>query len=285
MPGPLEFLLGILLPALLCGGLLAAAQRGGERVRSAGAGLAFGLAWFGAYVYWSGGLPAVPSAERTLPARDWLAWVVLVAGSSWLAVLAGVPAKTLALVSRPVLSAGLAGLSLRILAERSGSYWTPLLAAVSIFVAWRIAERWISAADGPRATLALCLSATGTSLASLFAHNSLIAALAGALAASLGAAAVLALLVPSFRLRSGAIAIVVLVLCGCLLNDVFFASFSRTGALLLVGSVLAPGLLELSSQGSVQPQHRWRDLLLAAGLALVPAALAVWIAWTPGEAG
>jgi hypothetical protein len=274
VPGPIDFLLGILLPAIFCGGLLAAAERRGERLRSAGAGLAFGLAWFGAYVYWSGGLPAVPSADRTLPARDWLAWIVLVAS---------VPSGRLSLVSRPILSAALAGLSLRILAERSGSYWTPVLAAASIWFVWRIAERWIAASDGPRAPIALCLSATGTSLASLFAHNSLIAALAGALAACLGAAACLALFVPSFRLRSGAVAVVMLVLCGCLLNDVFFASYARTGAVLLVVSVLAPGMLELSPRDGARHAHRWRDVLLAAGLALVPAALAVWIAWTPGE--
>jgi hypothetical protein len=274
VPGPYEFLLGILLPALLCAGLLAVAERGGERWRSAGASLAFGLAWFGAYVYWSGGLPAVPGADRTLPAKDWLAWVVLVAS---------VPSGKLSLVSRPVLSAALAGLSLHILAERSGSYVAPVLCAAAILAVWTLAERWTRASDGLRAPLALCLSATGTSLASLFAHNSLIAALAGVLAACLGAAAVLSLLVSSFRLRSGAIAVVALVLCGCLLNDVFFASFSRTGAFLLVGSVLAPGLLELSPMGGAQPAHRWRYALLAAGLALVPAALAVWIAWTPGE--
>jgi hypothetical protein len=213
-----------------------------------------------------------------------MAWVVLLSGCSWVAVAAGLPAKALSLVSRPVLSAALAGLSLRILAERNGSYLTPVLAAASILVVWTISERWIAASDGPRAPLALCLSATGTSLASLFAHNSIVAALAGALAACLGAAAALALLAPPFRLRSGAIAVVVLVLCGCLLNDVFFASFSRTGAVLLVGSVLAPGLLELSPKDA-RLHHRRRDALLAAGLALVPAALAVWIAWTPGEAG
>jgi hypothetical protein len=68
-------------------------------------------------------------------------------------------------------------------------------------------------------------------------------------------------------------------------NAGFFAfpRLSVWSALLLCGSLLAPALLDFRRQDGDRAHGSWKDAALAAGLALVPAALAVWIAWTPGE--
>jgi hypothetical protein len=281
MPGLSEIALGLFLPALFCGLILAAGELREGRLRGVAAGLAFGLSWFAAYLSWAG-VPTWPSVGQDPAARDWLAWIVLLAGTSSLLGLAGLPARVLALVSRPVLSAALAGLSLTGWAMRRGSWAGPVVTFLAIWVAWTLAERWIPKAAGPRAPLALLLTAVGTSIASLFAQNAVFASLAGALAACLGASTVLALLSPSFRLETGASAVIALVLAGCVLNDWFFASLPPASGLLLAGSILAPGLLDLGGPREKRARASFREVLLAAGLALVPAVLAVWIAWTPG---
>jgi hypothetical protein len=253
-------------------------------VRFALSGLAFAVAWFVAHLAWAG-WPAWPSHDRTPGARDWLAWIVLAYGISRLLVLSGVPASALARLSRPIFSAAVPGFLLHVLAQRSGS-WTPsLVVAVATLCVWTVADRWIPRVEGPRAPLALLVTATGVSLASLFCHSALIASLAGALATCLGAAVVLTLIVPTFHLRSSASGTIVLVLAGAIVNVGFFAfpTLPVWSALLLCGSLLAPALLDLRGQKQEGTHGSWKDAALAAGLALVPAALAVWIAWTPGE--
>ncbi len=286
MPGLLELALGLLLPALICGIALLAAQRGSEAVRFAVSGLAFAVAWFVAHLAWAG-WPAWPSHDRTPGARDWLAWIVLACGVSALLVLVGVRANTLARLVRPICSAALPGFSLYVLTQRNGSWATPAVLALVILCVWSLADRWIPHVGGPRAPLALLVTATGVSLACLFCHSALIASLAGALAACLGAAVVLTLLVPTFHLRSSASGAIVLVLAGCLVNVGFFAfpTLPVWSALLLCGSLLAPALLDLRSKRREGAHGSWKDAALAAGIALAPAALAVWIAWTPGEEG
>jgi hypothetical protein len=202
-----------------------------------------------------------------------------------LLVLAGVRASALARFARPIFSAALPGLLLYVLTRRNGTWGTPAVLALVILCAWSLADRWIPRVDGPRAPLALLVTATGVSLASLFCHSALIATLAGALATCLGATVVLTLLVPAFRLRESASGAIVLVLAGCLVNAGFFAfpRLSVWSALLLCCSLLAPSLLDFRSRGGERIHGSWKDAALAAGLALVPAALAVWIAWTPGE--
>jgi hypothetical protein len=283
MPSLLELSLGLLLPALICGLVLLAAQRGNESVRFAASGLAFSVAWFVAYLAWAG-WPAWPSHDRTPGARDWLAWLVLAYGISRLLVLSGVPANALARLSRPIFSVAVPGFLLHVLAQRNGS-WTPsLVVAVATLCAWTVADRWIPRVEGPRAPLALLVTATGVSLASWFCHSALIGSLAGALATCLGAALVLTLIVPTFRLRSSASGAIVLVLAGTIVNVGFFAfpTLPVWSALLLCGSLLAPALLDLRGQNKADAHGSWKDAALATGLAFVPAALAVWIAWTPG---
>jgi hypothetical protein len=284
MLGLLRIALGIFGPALFCGLLLTGAQRAGAGARTALSGVAFGTAWFAAYVALAG-TPAWPSAEKIPAARDWLAWVVLLAALASLLHLTRIPARMLAAITRPVLSAALVVLSLRTWAERSGSWATLGLSFLVILSAWTAADRWIARADGPRAPLALLVAAIGVSLANHLAHSALLGAIAGALAASLAASTILAALVPSFRLLSGARAVIALVLAGCVLDGLVFSDLPLASALLLTGAVLAPGLLDLRGARSegIGGRGSWKNALLGAALAFVPTALAVWIAWTPGE--
>jgi hypothetical protein len=276
MPGAREIGLGLLLPALLCGVLLLLAWRSpSERLRAAAAGPAFGLAWFAACVAWSG-LPAWPSADRTPAAKDWLAWMAL---------LAGLCPDRIARIARPLFSAALAYLLLHARAERTGSWNGVVLAAAATFLAWIGVDRWTRRVTGPRAPLALLVAATGVSLACLFVHSALVASLAGALAACLGAATVVAFLDRGFRLDAGATRVVVIVLAGSLASALAFSfpPLPAASAVLLGASALAPGLLDLRRRGEPGARGGWVEAIAAAGLALAPAALAVWIAWTPGE--
>jgi len=269
---------GLLLPGVLCGLLLLVGERGGDRLRGALSGPAFGLVFLAAYAAWSG-IPAWPGPDRILPARDWLAWTILAASVASLA-LPLETSRSAAVLFRLVFSAALAGFSLWARAEREGSFASPILVALAILALWILTDRWVLPAAGPRAPLALLLAATGTSLASLFAHSALIASLAGALAAGLGAALAVSLALPALRLRRGATGILVLVLSGCLVNVHFFAQLPLASTLLLASAILAPGLVPGALKAGT---NRWRSALLGAVCALVPAVLGVWIAWSPDD--
>ena len=126
--------------------------------------------------------------------------------------------------------------------------------------------------------LALLAVAVGASLSILFSHSGLVAQLAGAMAACLGASAVVAFGDRRFRLRPAAVSVIVLVLGGCLLNGRFHSGLQDSSALLLLGSFFAPWLADLPALGGAGP---WKRI----GLAALPAAVAVALAWSPAGEG
>ena len=83
------------------------------------------------------------------------------------------------------------------------------------------------------------------------------------------------------RVALFASAVVLLVLGGVLIQGCVFSRLPWTSALLVVGSLLAPGLVGLHRRDD---DESWKLTLLALALALLPGALAVWTAWIP-EAG
>ncbi|MFN0009110.1 MAG: hypothetical protein ACKVXR_14500 [Planctomycetota bacterium] len=282
MPSPIEIGLGIFLPAVLCGLLLAFARPKGSGGHAALCGIAFGAPWLVSFYVFYGRSPAWPSPERTLTASDWLAWLVLLAAVSCLLYLAAIPARFLAAVLRVGLSAALVYLTLARWAERKGS-WAALVACFLAFaVVWTLTDAWVARARAPRAPIALAVAAIAASLASLLGRNAVLGEVVGALSACLVAAAFVPVLRPGFRLPASAVAIVFLVLGGSLMQGCAFSRLPWTSAGLVAAALLAPGLLELRRASDTES---WKRTLLAVLLALVPAALAVWTAWIPDESG
>ena len=282
MPGWFEIGLGFLLPVLLCALLIAIANARQERGRSAILGFAFGVPSTLAFVGFYRRFPAWPASGRTPPASDWLAWLVLLASLSSLLYLSSVRPRVLANFLRPGLSAALVLLTLARWAGRSGAWMTLAACFLALLLVWTAADTWIARARGPRPPLALAAAAMSVSLASLFGRSALLGALAGTIAACLVTSAILAVLRPGFRLPASATAVIVLVLAGVLIQGCVFSRVPWSSALLAAVSLLAPGLLELRRRDSVES---WKLTFLALALALVPGALAAWIAWQPDAGG
>lgn len=280
MPGLFELGLGILLPALLCALLLAIARARGARAHAALSGIAFGAPWAIAFVAFYRRFPAWPSSQRTPSASDWLVWLVLLAAFSSFLYFSSLPARILAMVLRLSFSAALVLLTLARWAERSDAWTTLAVCFLALAAVWTVSDAWIGRARGPRPPIALAVAAISASLANLLGRSALLGALAGAVAACLCAAALLATFRPGFRLPASATAVIFLVLGGVLIQGCVFSQLPWTSALLVVGSLLAPGLSEVrrSTDG-----ESWKRTLLAFALALVPGAMAVLMAWTPDE--
>lgn len=268
MPGLRDLLLGVLLPAILCWVALLVGRRLVEPAGRALAGVAFGAGYLVAHLSFAG-VPAWPSETTTPPARDWIAWTVLAA-----TLLAWVPGRGLSSAIRILLAIALGWLSLR---TRAGISW-PVIAGVCALLAAGTASAPALArrASGLSVPLALIATATGASFANLFSGSALLAQLAGAVAATLGASAAVALRDRRFRLSAPALGIVMLALGGCVLNGALYGQLPAASALLLAGAVFAPWLAELPVLGG---PRTWKRVALA----VVPAAAAVALAWSPSE--
>lgn len=281
MPGLFEFGLGILAPALLCALLLALALPRSTGAHAALSGIAFGLPAAIAFCAISRRLPAWPTPGRTPAAADWLAWLVLLAALSSLLYLTAVQPRILAISLRLMLAAGIVLLTLARWAVRTDSWPTLAVFFLALAITWTLSDAWIARARGARPPIALAVAALSASLANLLGRSALLAALAGALVACLVAAAILATLRPGFRLPTSATAVIFLVLGGVLIQGCVFSRLPWTSALFVAGSLLAPALLELRRRSEIES---WKRTLLAAALALLPGALAVWTAWIQYEA-
>jgi hypothetical protein len=280
MPGLDVFALGILLPALVCGVLLLFSQKLSEGPRGAVQGVAFGGSWLITFVVFVPGLPATPFGARTPAGYDWLAWTVVAVTIGSILGLASVPERIYAAVVRPVLAAELVFSSLGRWASRSGSWTALALSFLALVAVWSAGDSWIRRGSGLRAAVALWIAAVAVSLANLFAGSALLGALPGGAAACLGAAAALAVLNPGFRFQASASAVVALVLGGCVVQGLVFSRLPLASAFLLAASVVFPALADVRGRGA---RSRWKDALLAAALAAVPAAIAVGLAWSPSE--
>jgi hypothetical protein len=270
MLGPRDYLLGILLPAVLCGVCLLVGRRLVFGAGRALAGVGFGA---GCLLGQIGllGFPHLPSSGLKPSVQDWLAWTLLAATFFSALHVLDRSHRVLALLSRIALVAALSFLTL-------DSWTSGALAFAVLFAVTTAVEAQARQVSGATMPLALLCSAVGVSLASLFAQNALFAQLAGVAAACLGASVVVAWIDRKFRLPAAGAQVAMLVLGACLLSGTFYGELPRSSLVLLLASLIAPALSESPVLGGAKSVKR---VLFAA----IPAAVAVALAYRPASDG
>jgi hypothetical protein len=296
MPGPQDFVFGVLVPAILAGLILLVAwfRRGpaadvgraaagdlgrgatGDvgRGRVAGA-FALGVAYLAAHAYLFRGF-VVPAADRILAARDWIPWVVVAAMLLALVELVPALARGARRVVGPIACALLVWLSLGRQIGGSITLVEAVLALAVLVAAWASAEALARRAPGAGMPLVLWIVATGTSVACLLATTASMAQVAGALAGSLGAAVVLAWWNRHLSLDGGGVLVALVVIGACVINAVFYSTLPRASGLLLLFGLGTPWLALLPWFDALGPKAK---ALVRAGFAALPVGAALVLAY------
>lgn len=269
------------VPAFVVAALaLALAPRGGAPPGSAASkrrALSPAIATVAGYAAGHAGLdgwPRLPPSQ----AEGWLPWLAL----AFLAA-AGLEAGILRLQPprwflRSLLGLATSFVTLQALVPGWASWeaasWVVGL-GLSVTLVWSLSEAAARARDDPGVPLAWMLAAMGGSATLVAAHSAKLAFLAAALAATLGAAAVVTLFSP--RSMSPAAGATSGVLIGLLMNGRFYADLTWASAILialaLVGPAavwLLPGSMRTSRWTSVAVGLATSGILAAAAVALSP---------------
>jgi hypothetical protein len=277
-----EFVLGtVLLPAVIAGLVLALGWklwRRDDKPQPYWTGAVAIAGGFLAAFIVIDGVGAVPSEERTLSGLDWTFWgtgVVLLLGSlegKWTAheSVAGSWLRSAAHITLR----GLASLLLWRVLSNSSEAGIMVVAAslVGFLLLAASANSLASQRCGAAAPLTLWTSATGLAVVAGLSGSAKLGQLGGALAATLGAAVVLAWWRPRLSLAHGGATAAVFVLAALGLNAHFYSYMTGTDGLLLAASVLTPLALRIPAFGRVEGARRAG---LAFALALIPVAIAV----------
>lgn len=270
-------LLGILLPALICGAaLLSLGRLGEDRRRSMGLAVALGLAagYFAAqWVIF--GRPDFPPVDIThwLPYLAVAAAIVGIRESVWEASL---PIRWLI---RGLFSLAVFWLLLRPMVVNQWEagqsvLWLAGLAA-ALLLLWRELEILSERSDGLAQPLGLVIMAAASSVALVLTYSALLGQLAGALAAALGAAAVLSLLMKGVRLAPGGVPVVAVLLAGLWVCGSFYSSLPAYSVVLLWAAPSADWVGLRLSRGL----PRWLSVLIRAAAVAIPCAIAVYLAY------
>lgn len=282
MDGTTALIFGVLVPAVVAGAVLLfwARGKGEERpARTFIGALAFGIGYLVAYrfIY---GLPNMPGANVQLTPHEWLAWFVL--GAILLAPVRDV--ASLARWSNPLYVALFAVLTFRfplanVLASDFAGLAIRFGLTLVMYMAWNASDKLAERLRGPALPTAWMVAGTGIALSALFARTALMAQLAGALTACLGAAAVVGWIDRGARFPSGAVAIAWIVFAGVLVTAGIY-DLEKTAIALLVVALLAPWL----ATRKTLERRPLAQTLLACAAAAVPTAIALWIAYRPDPA-
>jgi hypothetical protein len=281
MPPISALVWGVLLPALIAGLVFLAGARAtpsDESPRPVLGALAIGLGYLVAHVAivsW----PPIPGGERQLAARDWIFWFVLAA--IVLAPLRGV--KRFKRIATPIYVALFCVLIFRntlihVLPDESKSLALRFGLTLLLYGVWAASERLASRVGGSAVAASLAITGIGVSLSALFSHIASLAMQTGAVVAGLGAAAVLGLIEKRARLPIGAVAIAMIVYACALVNSAIY-DLPRASWILLAASAVAPWLGETLRFRRNSPNKK---ALVDMALAALPAAVAVWLAWSAG---
>jgi hypothetical protein len=275
--GPSDLIYGVLLPALIAGVLLLLGGRGTShagRPRPLLGALAIGIGYLVAHTMRIG-VPPVPFGTTQVPARDWIAWIVV--GAIVLAPIRAIP--RLERWSGPLYLALFSVLIFKLVlgnavASDMGGLLVRLALTVALYTGWNLLERLSLRSTGPALPVGLIVAGSGIAASLLFSNAELPAQMCGAVCAGLGAAAVVGTMDKGFRLPIGALAVAVIVFAGNLvLGSVY--DLPRASAALLALALLAPWASEWGKLASMTPTRR---ALVSAVAAAIPAAIAVAVA-------
>lgn len=263
---------GVLAPAVWAGALLLAgwvsARTEGERRGWLGA-LAVGGGYLLGYALVLGGVPRFP------PAGAEAALFHLGAAAVLVGLLEGrSPA------ARRALRAGLSLAAPWVLLRRMVDQWEQtrvvmelLLLGAALLVAWSLLEAWARRRPGASVPLVLWLSASGAAWILFLGKSAKLGQLAGALAGTLGAAAVVSWLRPALVLAGGA-GVAAWVLGSLAITGGYLTSLPREAAALLFAAPLSGWLGEL---GPVRRMAPARAVVARLLLVAAPLAAALWI--------
>lgn len=277
MVGPSDIIYGILLPALIAGVLLLLGGRGtplAGKPRPFIGALAIGTGYLVCHVM-RVGMPPAPFGTTQVPARDWIAWLVL--GAIVLAPIRLVP--SLQRWSGPLYLALFSVLVFRVVLGNAigtdfRSMMVRLALTVLLYVVWNVLERLAQRSTGPALPVGLIVAGSGVALCAFFTSSELLAQQCGAVCAGLSAAAAIGLLDKEFRLPVGALAVALLVFSGALVISAVYG-LSAIAVVLLVVAFLAPCISQMGKASALPPLRRAFVALIASG---IPAAVAVFIA-------
>ena len=136
---------------------------------------------------------------------------------------------------------------------------------IVMFSLWYCLNALLERARGPSSPICLIITFGGVALVLGMSGSALLGQLGGAVAAALGAAALLAFWRPSFGLGRGATPVLVTLLAGLLLNGYFYAGLMLPCAALLALSPLAAWVGELEG---IRTMTKFRAGLIQVAVAL-----------------
>lgn len=278
MDGPSALLFGVLIPAVIAGIVLLVSGRRAraepEAPRPVAGALALGAGYLAAHALLVG-VPPVPGPDVTIPFLGWIFWMA--AGAVLLAPLRAAPvvarfgnAFYVALFSilpyHLIRQPGPAPAALDF-----GGFGGVLLA----YALWTATERLAHRRPGPALPAALWAACAGTAAMVLANASASLAQLVGSLAAGLGAAVVVALLVRGAHLASGAIAILAVVVASAVRLAIVY-DLPTVCWVLVACAFAGPWLGEIQSLRARSPFLAGAVAFLAA---LLPAAAAAYLAF------
>lgn len=240
-----------------------------------GGAIAFALGFFAAHVLVSG-WPPFPGRK----AADWLPYLGLVAATLGTSerywgrmIITRLPVML-------IMSAALTGVILRtpLTGQWEGALWYAylLVPTLIITVVWQALERMARSNPGSSIPLACWAWTACVGVACVFSASAKLGQLGGGLAAICGAAVVLAWWSPHLKLGEGAIAVLVPLVGGLLLQAYFFAEMPLITLLLLAA---APLVLLVGERRSIVYSAKWKAALLRLGLVLLPGLAAIGVAF------
>jgi hypothetical protein len=280
MPSINEFLHFVLVPALVCGALLAAVWMS----RASGVGKSLARRHLQALAFaagmWIGyhaivGLPVLPSENRQLAALDWMPWLVLAALAVSLVQSTSAGRRVPGWAWSALVCALVVVLSFLGRISSDPRWLAFTLMAATLFALWQSTDALARKLPGPAVPVVLWVVVTATSVATVLSHSAKIAQLAGTLAACLGACIVVALWNPLLSAAGGCVAIALTVLGVCWINAVHYADLTPLAAVLLMAALVTPWCAQLFR---IDAWSRTKRVFVCALLAALPAAAAVVVA-------
>jgi len=266
---------GVVLPVIVCAAILIGAWWPLRPDTMIG-----GRQWAGAVALGLAFIPAFLAVERwpgvpPLVTWHWIAWLVPVAAAAGIADTLVRWPTPLRLLGAATLAAVCGRLLVGDWVDHAWA-WRAVTAAVIAVVAVSVnaaAER----RPGAAVPLSLCVAALGASVVLIGSGSAKLAQLAGAVAACLGVAVVLAWWRPTVSLSRGGLAVVAVLLPGLVLSG-YFPSYSEIPQWVYVLAAVGPAFTWPAALIRLEGLRAWQATTIRVAVASIPVAITVTVA-------